>query len=426
MKPNTWAELPTQKRIDQSWSGNETPMERSPSRTHDQLHQQLLAAAYGDAPAVCLCRTPTTAAPLRLAIGKRGDRFYLARYPNSGQQHDPRCTFYERPLLTSGIRCYAPSVAETSKDGTKSVSVSFPFGLTTPQKTASSGQQLQSMSMQGLTDLLFESAALNFASPGGEQRNWYSVSTRLQSAAETIHIGSHPLSAHFQAIPTKPGTRDKARAQTLFSVPGRSLILLARLYGYTTPNNYGSVALKLGGVIDLGLNLWCNLSASKLAALQARYPRQHSLLDAQKGAPTFVIACFVGTIATQDPSKASPHKRFVVDDIALLEVTRGFIPVSSEGEAQLAADLAAGGRTFARPLRYELPAEEPLAHFELLDTGRTAPYPLEVYTDPNVSYMKTRHAKQAYFNANYPGRYWLWDTTQDASMPALPPAEAAT
>ena len=73
----------------------------------------MLAKAYQNGPATCLCQSPVIG-QRQLAIKPRrsANQYSIARYAHSGQEHILECRFYSEAISRSGRQVYAEGARE--------------------------------------------------------------------------------------------------------------------------------------------------------------------------------------------------------------------------------------------------------------------------------------------------------------------------
>lgn len=139
-----------------------------------------------------------------------------------------------------------------------------------------------------------------------------------------------------------------------------------------------------------------------------QYPTERAALKV--GAE--VIAFGVAKVSEYQPGRMAA----TVERIALMGVSNWYVPVESSHERELAQRLEQIGRIFVKPLRHDT-SEPTRPDFILLDTPR--PVSIEVYGMNTPEYLQRKAEKQAYYAAEFAGRYWQWDVLSESLEVAL-------
>jgi hypothetical protein len=259
-------------------------------------------------------------------------------------------------------------------------------------------------SLEGLLDLLIESAELHRFSPGCHgSLGWSALRERLQAAARSIAIDDvGPL----PAVLLLPEAFDKTRAASQEAAYCEFLgrreaprLVCAPIRPPAKRTAYGW-ALHLKHLPNVVFWLPQAVASAWLGRMPGRWDLdqmpQRSLLLAR-------VTSARGT-------------GFRIVDLAGRRVDARAMPCASDAESQLADALAGEGRTFFRPLRFDCPVDETLADFVLLEGD--AAYPLFALCPTGceeADRAKTRAAKRF---VRFSGGASIWDGQQWA--PALP------
>lgn len=416
-KPNTWVQLPTKKRVNDSWFGAE----------QDELYQRLVQQAYAmGEPGVCCC---LSTAQLPISIRMREGRYHLARFPGTGSRHRVDCVFYAADSDGSGRRTYIREAIEETATGfqvrpdptlrmskTSAGPAAVPVHAPGPRDSRrGSGTKRETVGSLGLLHLLWDIAGLNVHAGMEKPRNWFSATTRLHRAADQVQLGTVELGERFLALPPRLGARDKERAERLLQSDGQRFCIVGRVARILGEQDGRPAAIRLSGTVDLSgsMDLWFNAARGVVEELKARYPAVCARAESTASRDGAVVALLSADIRVTRREGQAPTVRAQVQDAALMWVSREFVPVASASQLRLVDHLVAQARHFSGVLRYEEEQVDELADFELLDAGDDQPYPLLVLEGEG------RVARRAAAATRYGARCWYWEPAADGDVPAL-------
>ncbi|MBN7124805.1 hypothetical protein BSU01_24375 [Erwinia billingiae] len=108
--------------------------------------------------------------------------------------------------------------------------------------------------------------------------------------------------------------------------------------------------------------------------------------------------------------------------IALMAVSKEWIPFESSYEKRVEKALRSQKRSFIKPLRYDAREEDTFPDFLLTDTRSSRPVPMEVFGMATLEYIVRREKKKEYYNRNYtPAGWWYWSPPESGEdMPPFP------
>ena len=388
---------------------------------HSAGWKRVLLMAHNKAHVRCGC--PGTG-DRRLSIHSRShsDRFHLARFPETGPEHSEDCTYYGVDPSMSGLGSYRRGVVQELDDG--AVKIKLKVGLqqrpavapdeapTSKAKAPARSRSSQaSMTLLGLLHFLWTQAGLNGWSHGMEgKRNLGVVHHHLMLHAKSTYAGRTRLSQNL-LIATHTSSGSQAghnRAKCLEAVTERRrLVVIAPLAQHQEGAESGRT-LPISGFHGIP---YLTLDDAAWDTLERRYSRE---LDSWRAGNT-VLA-----VAQTDPPKSSAgtmHAQVV--DVALMQVTRDWIPVDSGYEALVADQLVASRRRFDKPLRFDAGEDATFPDFWLRDMK--SPMPLEVWGMTTPDYEERKAAKSAYYDATY-GKdgWWSWNAAVGDPVPGFP------
>lgn len=359
----------------------------------------------------------------RLSAKQRDDTFFLAKYSNTGYQHSQDCQFYAPDPMRSGQSCYQQGVIEEAPDG--SVRIRLAIGLTERQREANGvapqpagrGRASQpAMRLLGLLHHLWSESDLNIWRPGMEgKRDLNLVTWCLERTAEAVVCSRLRLNSVLLLAATNPnGEVAKRNRERVEAAANRNhrLLVIAPLARFSTDQTAEAVAERLrvtafGGIPSLYLErgLWDKT--------KRRYPRA---ISAWQHGHTVVA------IAEVTPKKGKHYAQVI--DLALMPVTKRWIPFDSMYEQRIAEKLAEEGRAFNKPLRFDAEDDVVFPDFILLDTKPHAP--MEVFGRSDEAYQARKAVKEAYYSKIYQTTgWWSWNAVEDPdgqNIPAFPSA----
>ncbi|MGS1117450.1 DUF1173 family protein [Castellaniella sp. UC4442_H9] len=394
--------------------------QRDPSNA--DAWKSTLLHAHGQAVVRCCCLGDDR--PRRLSIRYRADSdtLYLARFPRTGHEHDPECTFYSPDPASSGLAGYRPGVVEELDDG--GLKIKLKVGLqhrAAPEKKVSRSPQAApsqpgkpAMTLLGLLHLLWTTADLNRWSPGmAGKRNLGLISYHLSVAARKIKAGHTPLStALLLATPQAGGKQDAGNAERTAAAAQRDrrLVAIAPLARYKPEFEGALERPPIAGFygfpyLILDPNLWEEVR-DQLGAVLAAWREGERVI----------------AIMQLDVPKHQTGGRYLAEvfGIALMRVTGDWIPVESGYEAQACDALVQARRRFAKPLRYDTD-DATFPGFWLQDVGRA--YPMEVWGMSTPEYLERKAQKAAHYDQIHgpqPAGWWSWDAAEGEPMPEFP------
>ena len=225
---------------------------------HPHETQRMLEAAHGRH-ALCLCRRPHP----KLYIVCRGGTYYLARFPDSGPAHAPRCASYTPDPERCGRGAYAAGALTERPDGRISVQLDAPLDgvprrapSPPPRRRAPAlGAPREDVSLTGLLHLLWDRAGFTRWSPAMRGRRHYrQVHKYLLEASAGVLVKRRPLSERlwvpepFVAAQRHAIDARRAEALTRLSRPARGRarrVLVAAQLKSLTPSADGACVLRL-------------------------------------------------------------------------------------------------------------------------------------------------------------------------------------
>lgn len=409
---NPYVLLPTGRRVPLSWrEEREADFQRLLREGH-----VLQKACY------CLCRSQRDD-QRRLAIRQLGGTdahwYLLARYPQTGFEHDPRCDWFEPHASATGRISYENGVIRQRDDGTIAIRLGESLEKTrsaanTGSGNGPSGGGQAEMTLRGLLDLAWEQTGLETWRPQfAGKRSWYAVNSVIHKSADGIVIAGHPMTERLAIITPRPTEAMVSAVHSAWDAAlteKRGILLLGELSELKETDlgkSYGPILLHTAwGAYHISLRA----ESALITQLRSRWVRELMAL-ANPESKDRVIALLHVRPRTTD------HDRFgFVVAGALMRTTEHFIPAASNYEATVAKRLVAEGRMFRKPMRYD--GDGVFPDFELLDTPNVTP--MEVFGRNDVAYATRRDEKIKYYADLYGAAWWSWDATASPEPPPFP------
>ena len=397
--------------------------------------QRVLQEAHGTGRAQCLCGGTSDKEERLLAIRRLEDTYYLARYPNSRDQHRPDC----RWAITEDRDRRGDDRGESEE-----LRFALPIGrsLRAPEtgeaddgpdrnRRESSRARARRTTLLGLFLWLWDEAELTWWHRGfaGRRTDWGAIA-RIRAAASKALWGGAPVADGMIVAPAGPWERGPWGFQRRLNRDcvqhalehERRVLVLAEVVGPPAPlaSKPGVLRFPVGskpfpvGADPMG-------PPDLVDEVRHRYPRAWAALESGRRSRRIWL------VAAAEPRarNGEPSPTLWLRTAALAMTTEAWLPVDSESEAVLADKLVREGRAFRKPVRLDA-SDDTLPDFELRDTG-DRPMPLEVFGMDTPDYLAARERKAARNDQVLgPDGWWYWDAARDAEPPALPARRAPT
>jgi hypothetical protein len=300
----------------------------------------------------------------------------------------------------TAIRLGTPLTTKTTPAGRRPATV--------PRRGSSTGERRRAVGLLGLLHYLWEQSQLTLWHPSWH-RSWHTCHARLAQQAADCTLNKHQLADILYVIP--PYRQETAeRAAEAFDAFTR------RLGRHRTVHRRGLLLgeIKEALATQYGTRIALRhqrgpifASAALMDRLKRSYRPAFSDAAAQLGASVRRIGLFL-----VDRSRAG---YLFVEDAAVMLTNTAYIPADSTHEVAMAGALAAAGRSFSKPVRYDV-ADDVFPDFILTDTPHGPVY-VEVYgMTGSAAYTERKRIKQAWYQQR--GLPVIeWDTTEP--MPPL-------
>ncbi len=354
---------------------------RSPEQTYLIDRERYATSSPGFADAVarahdehrrprCLCRHDGVEMYIA-RVASPNESFVVKRMPESGHLHAPNCPSYEPPAELSGLgQVLGSAIVEDPATGQTTLKLNFPLtkrsGRSTPPPVGDEHNSVKSngarLSLRGLLHYLWDQAGLTRWHPGfAGKRSWSMVRRHLLNAADHKVTRGDPLRTRLY-IPEAFSIEQRAvlnarrlvhwsRALPRPGQPTQRLVLIGEIKEIA-PARYGYKA-----VIKHLPDQAFALDATLYRRLARRFEAQLSLWGATDGVHMMTIATFfLNQVGVP-----------TIDELSLMPVTSQWLTVDDGFDLQLTALLVTDGRSFIKPLRYNLPTSEILPAALLID-----------------------------------------------------------
>ncbi len=328
-----------------------------------------LARAHGGhVRPLCLCRSPG----VDMYVAKIGQQYIVKRMPNTGKLHNMHCDSYEPPEELSGLgQVDGSAIQEDTKTGETTLKFNFPLtkaaGKKAPKPSETPADTVKTdgmkLTLTSTLHYLWEQAGFNRYTPAmAGKRSWSVIRTYLQQAAsgklakgqslanmlyipETFVLDRKDDIAHRRRVIMNPLAADTGT---------RKLMIVVGEVKEIGPSRYGyKVVFK--HLADC--HFMMNEDLQK--RLQKRFEAQLQLWDALE--QTHLV--LIGTFSVSRAGVPS------LEELALVNMTENWIPFENTFEYQLLQTLTSKNRSFIKGVRYNLPANKPIAAAVLSDTG---------------------------------------------------------
>jgi hypothetical protein len=381
----------------------------------DPALQEALARVYGTpARPRCLC----VDGGVEMYVSKFND-FVIKRMPETGDAHAPTCPSFALSPTESGLgQVLGEAVFDRGADGVE-LRLDFPLtrrgGRAAPiREPASPGVAVvrPQLSLHGLLHYLWDRAGFNRWSPRMQGRRSYAVVRKflLQACAEVATKGLRLSERVFI-----PECFQLERAAEIARRHREALSLLLSCDAEGVFNLMIAVGeLKELAATRIGYRLVLKHLPDRALRLDPRAGERvkqtfgAELVAWNSGQVRLVAACLI---------RARQEHCYEIDALTLMMTSSNWIPLDHVFERDVVDKLVAEERSFLKPLRYETRHAGGFPNFLLLDAG---PRPLAIDVVSAFLSADERAAKVAAIRIRHPNG-WVWDATQGALIPALPP-----
>lgn len=340
--------------------------DRSVSPADEDFEAILVRAHAERARARCECRTDVD---LALYVAKRAGGCVLARWPGSGAQHLPGCDHYDAPDDLTGLGQVIGNAVCEDDTGDIHLKLAFPLkrGAARAAPSAITNEKPalkhhgRKLSMRGLLHILWHKAELTYWVPRmAGKRNWYVVRRALLGAVEHCWAKGATLGPRV-FIPETFKSDDVAgiagRRHTALAparVPDTLMVVIGEVKSIGA-SRYGEV-ISLRHLADWPLYM----DTDTAARFHKRFALEHDLWRSSVAEDGHLI---IAASFALRPSGAAE-----MFDIALMPVTREWLPYDNLPERELLRTAVAAQRKFVKGLRFDLDPNRTIASITLTDT----------------------------------------------------------
>jgi hypothetical protein len=364
---------------------------------------------------LCLCVRPHP----EMYIAKLGTRYLLKRMPNTGSAHGPECDSFEPPPELSGLGEVLPAIEENIEDGTTALKLGFSLtkvaGRTPPVPSGKEPETAKSagskLGLRSTLHYLWEQAGFSRWSPSmAGKRGWGVIRKYLLQAAESkrtkgtalndlLYIPEPFFLDHKEEIAQR---RLAHLHRVLVRRPdhAQQLMLLLAEVKQIIPARFGQkvVAKQLPDCPFM-------VSDDLHQRIVKLFDKDLALWNATEGSHLVIIGTF----------SAGPTGVLSLHEVAFMTCNHDWIPVENTYENRLIAVLSKAHRRFVKGMRYQLPANRPLASVVLSDTQ---PRPVACYiVPPGASAEYEAELRQLIEESELES--WCWHTDRE-EIPPLP------
>lgn len=369
--------------------------------------QTCLSQAHNSGDRVeCRCRVP--APPMYVAA--IGGRFIVKRMPGTGPDHAVDCPSFLPPEELSGLaQIQATAIAENPDDGTTTLKIGFPLRKNSKSRIASDTTGRKPTEAKGAQRKLTITSVLHFLWQEADLSKWYPAMQGsrywgvIHSVLYRVAVGKIVKGQDLSRILYVP---------EYFKVGDKAKIAARRNRFFANLRSGGHGATPLGLVIAEYKSLESTAHGARFtfkhapdcaffaeAELAQKFEKvfgdQLKLIEAIGSGHAVVIASF-SIAAAGYP---------VLQKIGMMLVANNWIPFESLRELDVLKALTEQSRAFQKQMRFNLPADVPIASVVLLDT--TDPVALFVADNPSdagslatitTAYDESRYASWCWFD----------------------------
>ncbi|TIN64853.1 MAG: DUF1173 domain-containing protein, partial [Mesorhizobium sp.] len=379
-----------------------------------ELQEALTAAHQRHERPLCMCRGDG----LPMYIARMGSLYVIKRMPLSGGEHDPSCASYESPYELSGLGALMGSAIQLDpQSGMAALKLDFSLSkigsrAASPQASPGSDSvsgEAKKLSLRGLLHYLWHEAELTvWTSLWAGKRHWWNVQWHLREAAKQMIVKGRPLAETLYVPETfraeKKDAIERRRAEALAplatsgSGPRKLMILVGEVKEFE-PARAGQ---KL--VIRHMPGFPFMVEDDSYRRLRTRFEREFSLWEADDRSHLMGIATFGVNAAGLA----------VIEEIAVMVVNENWIPYDSVHERKLVDALARMRDKSIKGLRYNLPAEQPIANAMVQRLGQS----IALYIVPAGVDDKFELMLNDMIEARPQIGSWIWRVSE-GEMPSL-------
>lgn len=386
-------------------------------------YQEILKFQYKhNVPIYCCCPGNGTK---RLNVKQLtyNNKFYIARWPNTGTEHFYDCNYYSESHL-SGRKIYSDGTIKESLDNTIRIKLSNDYAslsntlktLNIPHPRHQNKNELKSLSLIGLLNLLWSESRLNYWYPNMEgKRNIFTIHKYILNTSKRIEYKRKKLSDSLViAIPFNKDNRYKQMHENNSRVLENAiknknrLILISKINKFETEKGF----IKLQDYFNMP---YLNISKEVVNYVNTYFKKEIELLNL--GYESIIVTLI-------EPFKTSKGiATSKVIDVALMSISERFIPVSNIYDLKLEHRLSREQRAFIKLLPFDAPKDIIISDYCLLDTDCNYLFPIIITTSSSTEDKILQKIKIDYFTELY-GEHgflnWDYNAIELYSIPEIP------
>lgn len=365
---------------------------------------------------LCLCQEPGIA----MYIARMGDQYLVKRMPLTGSNHDPSCESYEPPYELSGLGALMGNAIQLDPaSGMAALKLDFSLSKTgsraAPVSAGANGDSgkgaARKLTLRGMLHYLWHEAGLTqWTAKWAGRRQWWNIQWHLVEASRQMIVKGAPLS-DILFVPEQFRSSNKAAieqrraaaltaAQPPKSGPRRLMVVIGEVKEFAPARNGERLVIKhMPGftfLIEDGLH----------RRLQARFENELALWGADEASHMIAIATFGLNAAGLA----------IVEEIALMVVAQNWVPYESVYEHKLVEALGRVRQQSIKGLRYNLPADQPVASAMF---QQRQPRPVALYIVRPGADEAYEAALDDLIASQPEIDSWIW-RAGEGDMPALP------
>ncbi len=380
--------------------------------------QSIIASAYAKKTRpLCAC----IPSGIEMYISKiEGNIYVVKRMPGTGHLHSPRCPSHEPPADLSGLgEVLGSAIKEDIEGGPTVLKLDFALskraGKSAPTPGEGGAETVRTdgakLTLRGVFHYLWEQAGLAkwFPKMAGK-RNWFVVRHHLLNAAR----GMSNKGAGFSQALFIPEAFSADRKD---EIARHNAAALAPLRGQAEKGKPQPLMILIGEVKALEEGRFGGkLLVKHLPDMPFRVPTDLFKRIRNKFEPEFALhevagghLVLIGTFGLDSSGVATIEKATIV------VLNEAWLPIETMYDKAVLDELIAGGRKFARGLRYNLPQSAPIVTAITYDTE---PSPVAMYVVPaGASEKAVTELEGIVADSKLPSWFWQVDL---GGVPALP------
>lgn len=318
---------------------------------------------------ICLCEDSDE--PLKLYIAYRHNQYILARYPDTGHLHNPKCDHYEAPdHLTGYGHVNGSAIIEDNASGDVTLKFGFPMSIgaarNAPTALTNDKPVLKitgtKLTIRGLLHFLWDKSQLTHWHPKMfGKRNWFIVRREILNMAQLCKVKDHSLYSSIfvpESFSSDKADEIKSRAVSVLGPCLSSQDQIMILIGEVKEIKKAHYGHKL--VILHSADRSVNLDYDEWRRFEKRFASELMLWSDDDNGHMI----FAGSFSM---SKEGVMRFY---EMTVMPVNEQWLPYEDKEELDLLRKAVSTKRRFVKGLRYNLDRDKPIASITLRDTGQ--------------------------------------------------------